>query len=94
MSIEVIFGHFIGSGENRIMVTRQDRCWTGRGKQTEPVVGGAKGHHLIPLKKLEVLGEKRDRVCLFVCLFVCLGCGLVSAPLLIPPECLSTYRKT
>ena len=26
-------------------------------------------------------------------MFVCLGCGLVSAPLLIPPECLSTHRK-
>lgn len=62
MSIEVIFGHFIGSGENRIIVTRQDRRWTGRGRQTEPVVGGAKGHHLVPLKKLEVLGENRDRV--------------------------------
>ena len=28
------------------------------------------------------------------CLFVCLGCGQESAPLLIPPECLSTYRET
>ena len=27
-------------------------------------------------------------------MFVCLGCGLASAPLMIPPEFLSNYRKT